>query len=118
MDKTKFFGATRKTVTVDIPEIGEVTLRQISVKDQQGMLDFREAGNNAMACNAFLVAQSVYEGDARVFANSEISSLMEMPAAIFRALMDAINKLNGWDGGEDEKNSVAAPGANSSSASV
>lgn len=118
MDKSKFCGAARKSVTVDVESIGPVTLRQLSIKDQQALMDYRGAGNSSFACNAFIIARSVFDGESRVFADSEIGDLMEMSSPMHSEIMKAVSELNGWNDEDSAKNSEAGQGVDSSSASA
>jgi len=118
MDKSIFFGALSKSVVVAIEGIGAVELRELSAIDQQDMLDFRGAGNTGMACNAFLIARSVFDDGVRVFSDADIAQLLAVPGGVFRHLINAVNKLNGWGDEETTKNSSAAQGGDSSSASA
>ena len=96
---------------LDVPALGgKVELIALTARDMSAVL---KAASDEMAGATEILARSLYKNGARIVPDGEAGALLELPNAVFQALLREATALNGLDKSA-EGNSSATDASGSS----
>jgi len=112
LTKEQFFktAARLQTATVDVPELGAVTVRELNTA-QRGQLEANmQSDENATLASIrpWVVSMSVMNGEGLMFTAADIPTIGELPSSVTSPIFDRVIELSGYsaaDRADLEKNS-------------
>lgn len=91
LDKSEKFAKKRKRSNVEVPDMGTVTIQELSV------VQLEKIGKGEAGLPQQLAWSIVDENGSQIYSSKEdLENLAEMPARISRLIFNEVNKLNGW----------------------